>query len=81
VNDEVHINLGKQDRVQLLRPEPLFCGLKFNTSAHDNLQLGLHEPVSAAWPLATGSATCMPSGFFISRTSICAGKKVPAIKT
>jgi hypothetical protein len=40
VNDEVHINLGKRIVYNYFDQNRFFVGLKFNTSAHDNLQFG-----------------------------------------
>lgn len=40
VNDEVHINFGKQIIYNYFDQNRLFVGLKFNTNQHDNIQLG-----------------------------------------
>jgi hypothetical protein len=40
VNDEVHINFGKQIVYNYFDQNRFFVGLKFNTDAHDNLQFG-----------------------------------------
>jgi hypothetical protein len=40
VNDEVHINFGKQVVYNYFDQNRFFVGLKFNTAAHHNLQLG-----------------------------------------
>lgn len=40
LNDELHINLGKQIVYNVFDQNRAFVGLKINTSAHDNIQLG-----------------------------------------
>lgn len=40
LNDEVHINFGKQVVYNYFDQNRFFVGLKFNTTAHDNLQFG-----------------------------------------
>jgi hypothetical protein len=40
LNDEVHINFGKQIVYNYFDQNRAFIGLKVNTSAHDNIQLG-----------------------------------------
>jgi hypothetical protein len=40
VNDEVHVNFGKQVVYNYFDQNRFFVGLKFQTSAHDNIQLG-----------------------------------------
>lgn len=40
INDEVHINFGKQVVYNYFDQNRFFLGFKFNTSQHDNLQLG-----------------------------------------
>jgi hypothetical protein len=40
LNDEVHINFGKQVVYNYFDQNRFFVGLKFNTNAHDNVQLG-----------------------------------------
>ena len=40
LNDEVHINFGKQIVYNYFDQNRAFVGLKINTNAHDNLQLG-----------------------------------------
>lgn len=40
LNNEVHINFGKQIVYNYFDQNRAFVGLKFNTNAHDNIQLG-----------------------------------------
>ena len=40
INDEVHINFGKQVVYNYFDQNRFFVGLKFNTAKHDNIQLG-----------------------------------------
>jgi hypothetical protein len=40
LNDELHINFGKQVLYNYFDQNRAFIGLKVNTSAHDNIQLG-----------------------------------------
>lgn len=40
VNDEVHINFGKQVVYNYFDQNRFFVGFKFNTNKHDNVQLG-----------------------------------------
>jgi hypothetical protein len=40
VNDEVHINFGKQIVYNYFDQNRFFLGFKFNTNKHDNVQLG-----------------------------------------
>lgn len=40
VNDEVHINFGKQIVYNYFDQNRFFVGFKFNTNSHDNIQLG-----------------------------------------
>ncbi|HUP14410.1 MAG TPA: DUF2490 domain-containing protein [Niastella sp.] len=40
LNDELHVNFGKQIVYNYFDQNRAFAGLKFNTSAHDNIQVG-----------------------------------------
>jgi hypothetical protein len=40
INDEVHVNFGKQIVYNYFDQNRFFLGLKFNTASHDNFQLG-----------------------------------------
>lgn len=40
VNDEIHINFGKQIIYNYFDQNRFFAGIKFNTNKHDNVQLG-----------------------------------------
>lgn len=40
INDELHVNFGRQIVYNYFDQNRAFVGLKFNTTAHDNIQLG-----------------------------------------
>jgi hypothetical protein len=53
LNDEVHINFGKQVVYNYFDQNRFFVGFKYNTSQHDNLQLGYMNVFSQ---LASGNS-------------------------